>query len=103
MVTEKNVLPLQFDDTKCGFGHFYHSMHPENPAIASVWNALAEKHRRFHGYGKEVQQALFDENAEKAEEIYLEAEKCSNELQNDFAAILNISAGLSQNGQSVFA
>ena len=26
-----------------------------------------------------------------------------NELQNDFAAILNISAGLSQNGQSVFA
>ena len=103
MVTEKNVLPLQFDDTKCGFGHFYYSMHPENPAIASVWNALAEKHRRFHGYGKEVQQALFDENAEKAEEIYLEAEKCSNELQNDFAAILNISAGLSQNGQSVFA
>lgn len=103
MVTEKNVLTLQFDDTKCGFGHFYYSMHPENPAIASVWNALAEKHRRFHGYGKEVQQALFDENAEKAEEIYLEAEKCSNELQNDFAAILNISAGLSQNGQSVFA
>lgn len=103
MVTEKNVLPLQFDDTKCGFGHFYHSMHPENPAIAPAWNALAEKHRRFHGYGKEVQQALFDENAERAEEIYLEAEKCSNELQNDFAAILNISAGLSQNGQSVFA
>ena len=55
------------------------------------------------GIPKEVQQALFDENAEKAEEIYLEAEKCSNELQNDFAAILNISAGLSQNGQSVFA
>ena len=103
MVTEKNVLTLQLDDTKCGFGHFYYSMHPENPAIAPVWNALAEKHRRFHGYGKEVQQALFDENAEKAEEIYLEAEKCSNELQNDFAAILNISAGLSQNGQSVFA
>lgn len=103
MVTEKNVLPLQFDDTKCGFGHFYYSMHPENPAIAPVWNALAEKHRRFHGYGKEVQQALFDENAERAEEIYQEAEKCSNELQNDFAAILNISAGLSQNGQSVFA
>lgn len=103
MVTEKNVLPLQFDDTKCGFGHFYHSMHPGNPAIAPVWNALAEKHRRFHGYGKEVQQALFDENAERAEEIYQEAEKCSNELQNDFASILNISAGLSQNGQSVFA
>ncbi len=103
MVTEKNVLTLQFDDTKCGFGHFYYSMHLENPAIAPVWNALAEKHRRFHGYGKEVQQALFDENAERAEEIYQEAEKCSNELQNDFAAILNISAGLSQNGQSVFA
>ena len=103
MVTEKNVLPLQFDDTKCGFGHFYYSMHPGNPAIAPAWNALAEKHRRFHGYGKEVQQALFDENAERAEEIYQEAEKCSNELQNDFAAILNISAGLSQNGQSVFA
>lgn len=103
MVTEKNVLTLQFDDTKCGFGHFYYSMHPENPAIAPAWNALAEKHRRFHGYGKEVQQALFDENAEKAEEIYQEAEKCSNELQNDFASILNISAGLSQNGQSVFA
>lgn len=103
MVTEKTVLPLQLDDTKCGFGHFYYSMHPENPAIAPVWNALAEKHRRFHGYGKEVQQALFDENDTRAEEIYQEAENYSNELQNDFAAILNISAGLSQNGQSVFA
>ena len=103
MVTEKTVLPLQLDDTKCGFGHFYYSMHPENPAIAPVWNALAEKHRRFHGYGKEVQQALFDENVARAEEIYQEAENYSNELQNDFPAILNISAGLSQNGQSVFA
>ena len=77
MVTEKNVLTLQFDDTKCGFGHF------TIPCIRKIrqlhrsgmhWQRNTEDSMDME---KEAQQALFDENAEKAEEIYLEAEKCS--------------------------
>lgn len=83
MVDERTVLPIQLDDSKCGFGHFYYAMTPKNEQLLPIWNALAEKHKKFHSYGAEVIQALFDENYESAEQIYAEAEAYSEELLAD--------------------
>lgn len=90
MVTERTVLPLQLDDTKCGFGHFYYAMAPKNSAVKPTWDALAAKHKKFHGYGAEVIKALFDENYEKADQIYQEAEDYSKELIADLEKIKKI-------------
>lgn len=90
MVNERVIVPLQFDASKCGFGHFYYAMTPDIPEVRQIWDALGEKHRRFHGYGKEAVQALFDEEYGKAEQICQEARDYSRELLSDMEQILQL-------------
>ena len=83
------VLPIQLDDSKCGFGHFYYSITPKYPEIADLWEGLGAKHKKFHNYGSEVIKALFDEDSSKAERIYQEAEQYSEELIHDLEEMKN--------------
>ena len=57
MVETHDVMPLQLDSTKCGFGHFYYSVKPRIPTILPVWEALEMKHRKFHQYGATIIEA----------------------------------------------
>lgn len=88
MVNERVIVPLQLDASKCGFGHFYYAMTPDMPEVRQIWEALGEKHRRFHGFGKEAIQALFDEEYGKAEQICQEARDYSRELLTDMEQII---------------
>lgn len=90
MVTEHTVIPLQLDSTKCGFGHFYHSLTPKIPGVLPIWTGLNVKHKRFHKFGEEALEALRAENFQKAEQIYREAEKYSNGLIGDLNRLLEI-------------
>lgn len=90
MVDERMVLPLQLDDTKCGFGHFYYAMKPKHPQVKQIWDALGGKHKHFHEYGSGVIQALFQENYVKAEQIYREADQYSKELIAELEKVKNI-------------
>lgn len=90
MVTERTLLPLQLDADKCGFGHFYNAMTPKIPEIRPIWEALNEKHRRFHRFGSDVRKAVFAENYEKAEQYYKEAQQYSEELISDLEKMKQI-------------
>lgn len=90
MVDEHMVMPLQIDDTKCGFGHFYYALKPKDPEVCKIWNAIGEKHKKFHGYGSSVVKALFAEDYEKAEQIYQEAEDYSKELISDLESMIKM-------------
>ncbi|MCI8483035.1 MAG: hypothetical protein HFH41_01690 [Lachnospiraceae bacterium] len=90
MVEGRVVLPLQLDSSKCGFGHFYYSITPDIPGVKTIWDNLGEKHKKFHGYGSEAIQALFDEDYGKAEQVCREAEAYSEELIEDMEKILQI-------------
>lgn len=83
IVTERTVLPLQLDDSKCGFGHFYYSITPQYPEITDLWNGLAAKHKKFHSYGSDIIKALFAEDYSGAQRMYQEAEQYSQELIHD--------------------
>lgn len=87
IVKEKTILPLQINDRKCGFGHFYYAMNPTSPEIMKIWKELGEKHKKFHSYGKQAIDALFDENYSKAESIYQEAVEYSGTLMQELNAI----------------
>lgn len=102
MVENRAVQPIQLDNTKCGFGHFYHSVQPVNDEVLPIWNALREKHSQFHEYGKLVVDALSAGDYEKAENVYAEAENFSRELMADFNAILAATERLTQTGRKVF-
>lgn len=103
MVRNRECLPLQTDDTKCAFGHFYYAMTPRNKMISPLWSELAAKHRRFHGYGKNVISALNVQDYMKAENEYKQAIKLSEELIDDFRKIITNAEALEKENLHVFA
>lgn len=84
MIDKRHLIPLQFDAKKCGFGHFYYSMTPKTPEIREIWVKVAEKHKKFHEYGKYVKDAIIKEDFGTAEKYYREAEEASKELLGFF-------------------
>lgn len=90
MVSEKEVIPLQLNAAKCGFGHFYYAMTPKMPEIRSIWEGLGEKHKKLHGFGSDAIQALYEEDYVKAEQIGREAEEYSKELISDMEKMLTL-------------
>ena len=90
MVDDRSIIPLQLDSSKCGFGHFYYSLTPKEPAVRSIWDTLGNKHKRFHKFGGEVISALNCGDYAKAEQIYYSAEVYSRELIADLEKILQI-------------
>lgn len=103
MVKSRECLPLQTDDTKCAFGHFYYAMTPRNSMISPLWAGLAEKHRRFHGYGKNVISAIKSEDYMRAESEYKQAVKLSEDLIADFRRIIANAETLEKENLQVFA
>lgn len=90
MVQKRTVLPLQLNSTKCGFGHFYYALTPRIPEVLPIWNALGEKHRRFHQYGADVIQALRNQQYSLAEQLCNEARQYSTGLIADMEKILQL-------------
>lgn len=90
MVDSRMVLPLQQDSSKCGFGHFYYAITPKNPELVAVWKPMEQKHKKFHSFGADAVKALFNEDYSRAESIYKEAEKYSEDLISDMKKILQI-------------
>ena len=102
MVAERHCTPIQLDDTKCAFGHFYYAMQPRNKAVADIWKGLGERHRRFHGYGRSVMDAIGRGDYNTAEREAAEARKLSEELIGEFNKIIDITKQLDANRLAVF-
>ena len=102
MVDTMECHPIQTDDTKCAFGHFYYAIQPQNPAIAVVWNGLADKHHRFHAHGQKAVDAIKQGNAIAAREQCQQAEALSVDLIGDFDTIVKEAEALNTAGASVF-
>lgn len=78
-------------------------MTPRNGMISPLWAGLAEKHRRFHGYGKNVIAAIKVEDYTRAENEYRQAVKLSDELIGDFRKIISNAEALEKENLQVFA
>lgn len=98
IVKERTILPLQVNDRKCGFGHFYYAMEPADPEALKLWKELGEKHKKFHNYGKQAIDALFEGNYDKAENICREAGQYSRTLISDLEHIKGIIIGTPGSG-----
>ena len=91
ILKEKTILPLQINDKKCVFGHFYYAINPTSPEVVKIWKSLGEKHKKFHSYGQQVIDALLAGNNQQAENIYKEACQYSKGLMQDLERIKKIS------------
>ncbi len=90
MVRKQTILPLQLNSSKCGFGHFYYALTPQIPEILPIWNALGEKHRKFHQYGADVIQAIKNEQYGLAEQLCNEAQQYSTGLISDMEKMIQL-------------
>ena len=102
MLKRHSCMPIQLDDTKCAFGHFYYAMKPANKAVAEVWGGLGEKHRKFHGYGRSVIDAIKRDDYITAEREIKAARALSDELIGDFKRIIDITKRLDKNNMAAF-
>ena len=98
MVEKKQATPIQMDDTKCGFGHFYYSVVPESAEVKKVWGTIQEKHKKLHSFGHQVVNALNQGDFDKAEEICRGAESYSKGLISDIQDLEKIVERLEQQG-----
>lgn len=90
IVRKQTILPLQLNSNKCGFGHFYYALTPQIPEILPIWNALGEKHRKFHQYGADVIQAIKNEQYGLAEQLCNEAQQYSTGLISDMEKMIQL-------------
>jgi hypothetical protein len=98
MVAQREVRPVQTDETRCGLGHLYDAVVLKNEEALSVWNRIREKHKTFHHFGQEAQDAVAADEYEQAEEVCLRAEGFSQELTADIQELEHIIENLNIQG-----
>lgn len=102
IVENMKILPLQTDQHKCGFGHFYYSLKPKHENIIKLWSQVEEYHTRFHKIGDKVFERIHNGEKNEAEMLLKEAEELSSTLIGTFNNMISISRNLSEKGETVF-
>lgn len=103
IIDNKKVVPLQVNEHKCAFGHFYYSISPMNKEVLNIWESVEDKHRKFHSCGKSVIKAINDNDLKLANSMYSDAQKLSLELIKDFTLIIDKVNKLDKKNISVFS
>lgn len=102
MVEAKEIIPIQTDEHRCGFGHFYYSLQPTAEVVEPIWKEIADKHSSFHKKGILVTDAIARQDFIAAENEYAEAEALSAELLADFEKLIEIANELTTSNKNVF-
>ena len=102
MVTEEKLLPLQVRQHRCGFGHFYYTVKPQNPKIVDLWASIKGVHGQFHDYGKKAVAAIKSGNMSEARNCYDRALDISKKLMVMFNDVKRITAELDAEGARIF-
>ncbi len=80
IVSEMTVKPLQIDDTRCGFGHFYHSLRPASAEVTQIWKDVGDLHHGLHEKGGLVIRLVTEGNRQSAEESLRQAVALSGRI-----------------------
>ena len=102
IVDEGRILPLQTNDKKCAFGHFYHSIDIDHPAIAEEWATIDNIHHKFHSIGNKVIDAVQKSHIESAKQLYKEAAAISVQMLNLLDTISTRIQKLIENNINIF-
>lgn len=102
MIDTSVVKPLQTDSHKCGFGHFYYAIKPQNKEIAEIWKKLEQKHKNYHEFGITIINLIKENNIKMAKDKYEQSKKLSEDLISDFKEIIKITEDLEIKKINVF-
>lgn len=81
------ILPFQVDGSKCKFGHFYNSIEPPIPELKVLWKEIGQLHQNLHKQGEQVIRAMFDDNSDKAAQLFRDVNATSEKLVEELNRI----------------
>lgn len=102
MISEGKAQPLQTNDHRCAFGHFYYAVQPKNEAILKIWAELRDKHKTFHANGGQAIMSLKKEDVDTAREYYNKAVTVSEHLIKDFENLVTLAEELDKENIRIF-
>lgn len=96
------MVPLQSDPKKCGFGHFYYAINPQKSDIVHIWKSVEEPHDELHKLGKEAERCIKGGTYQTLPSIYQRAVQLSEILIGKFNEMIFLSREYETRGESVF-
>ena len=102
MIKEGKAQPLQTNDHRCAFGHFYYAVQPKNEGILKIWASLREKHKQFHANGGQAIMLLKKGDQVRAREYYDKAVEVSKYLLKDFDDLVALAEQLDKEAVRIF-
>ncbi len=101
IVDTQTLKPLQLDDHKCGFGHFYHSVRPTSTRARAIWEAVGVHHQALHRKGGEVIQSVMRHNKTSAESGCHEATVLSKKIIAALQELKTLAEELNQRNECI--
>lgn len=102
IVDTKEIVPLQRNPKKCGFGHFYYTITPQRLDIREIWKSVENPHIELHQLGEKAETAVKTGNTPMLPHIYQQAVQISTLLIDRFNEMIRISEDYDRRGLSVF-
>jgi methyl-accepting chemotaxis protein len=102
MAENMKASPIQTDDHKCGFGHFYYSVKPVSNKILPLWNEVEKYHYELHKKGDMVQDSIKINNKDNAAKHANEAQAISEKIIDNFTRMVAVTKEMTLNGEDVF-
>lgn len=87
-VESMTMIPLQLNDQRCSFGHFYHSVEMDNPKFKDVWEEIGKIHSEFHHCGETALNQIKNDNSAAAMSTLDEIRKLSSQMFKNIDYIL---------------
>ena len=101
MVSEMKISPIQTNDHKCGFGHFYYSMTPMHSEIIPLWKEIESYHHSFHKKGDAIIDYIKSKNKSEAARHLSEAEQLSEKVVDFLNRMISTANSLTNKNEYV--
>ncbi len=102
MVQTMERIPIQYNPTKCAFGHFYRAISMDNSEISNTWKHIDVVHKKFHQTGVEVKEAIKIHDQATAQRHLAAAEELSKEMFNCLGKVEDYIAHKNSKGENIF-
>lgn len=84
----KQIIPLQIDSNRCGFGHFYNSLIVDKEDIKDIWQEIDIHHNNVHEGGMRVLDHIRNNQIEEAQQAYQDTVDSSKKLFGNIDTII---------------
>ncbi|WMJ76177.1 MULTISPECIES: methyl-accepting chemotaxis protein [unclassified Sedimentibacter] len=102
MADKMQIIPIQTDEHKCGFGHFYYSVKPSSEKLSELWERIELLHHDLHKTGDSVISYINNNDQTGADSSVLKAEELSDKIIEILEQMINVTKEMNSSNESVF-